>query len=108
MHTQLLIDNEQDESNYDNAWNELKAENENAATSVLEGTRELAKKYKDNGEPGQGKSFRTIDELHDGRFSNCCYVAATYRPKPVTHLYKHLYTSKTHTHRRDQMRRTVP
>ena len=42
MHTQLLKDSEEDERNYQNAWNKLKADNEAAATSVLEGTRELA------------------------------------------------------------------
>ena len=78
LHTQLLKDSEEDEANYQKAWNKLRADNEDAATSVLSGTKELAMMYKDNGRAGQVTTFRSIDELHDGPFAHSGYIAATY------------------------------
>ena len=77
LHTQLLIDSAEDEKGYEDAFNKLKAEDEDATDRVLRGANDLAVRYKDNGEAGQMKVFESIDELHAGRFAVRALVRRT-------------------------------
>ena len=66
LHAQLLTDGTEDKERYEAAWNQLKAQDEDAAERVLRGAAQLAEEFKNSGEASQLTCFQAVDELHAG------------------------------------------